>query len=43
LGENINIIEKNTVALLDASKVVGPEVNADYRTEPLYKGSSFSS
>jgi hypothetical protein len=29
LGENISIIKKHTEALLDASKKVGLEVNAD--------------
>jgi hypothetical protein len=34
LGENINIVKKNT-ALLDASKEVGPEVNAE-RTKYMF-------
>jgi hypothetical protein len=29
LGENINIITKNSVSLLDASKEIGLEVNSE--------------
>jgi hypothetical protein len=32
LGENINIIHKNTEALLDAREQVGPQVNAEEMT-----------
>jgi hypothetical protein len=29
LGDNIDIIKKNTRTLIDASKEVGPEINAE--------------
>jgi hypothetical protein len=42
LGGNTNIIDKNTEPLLDASKEDGLEVNANYRTEPLYTASPYN-
>jgi hypothetical protein len=33
LGEDINIIRKNTEALLNAGKEVDPKVNSYYRTK----------